>query len=362
VAQWKLLTKMLQFRKPRGCPNYRRWECAGALFLMSCTPMSNGLSFSTWTPQRDTVLNSYPVDYPAFTIAAEDIAGDRSSHYNYSLVVASYRLMLSHRIPLSENSINKAVSYVLRAREIAGPRLLFGDGVRIINILHEYDSFDNLFAPAAVIRKEIGLGARARDIWTFQGPAEMDPALNAIANSKGPTTIYIYAHGMGQKIRLSDVESLDISDLATALKRRGHAWANVLADECDGVVTHLPAALQRIDSELPSYILSSTPRGGVTRGSRLLNAISGTGTGTGPYFVDPRKLEFEDLAKSQDFVLVWIPTQVQKKQLERAWPFPNMPMNVDDAESYPAGVWELANGRTSPLLRLQSALAAAGTI
>jgi len=312
--------------------------------------------------KADALSSLYPIGYPAFTLAAEDIAGDRSAHFNYSLVVATYRLMLAHKIPLNEKSIAKAVNYLVRAREIAGPRVLFGNGTRIINILHEYDSFNNLFAPGGVIRKEIGLGARAQDIWTFQGPAEIAPALKAIATSQGPTTIYIYAHGMGHSIRLSDFESLDLSQLAEALKQRGEAWANVLADECDGVVTYLPATLRRMGVEIPSYVLSATARGGMTRGSRLLNALSGTGTGTGTYFVDPNRLEFEDLAKSQDFVLVWTPTRAQKRLLDRAWPFPNRPINVDDAESYPAGVWELADYQMTPGFEVRRDLAAIRTL
>jgi hypothetical protein len=269
------------------------------------------------------------------------VAGDRSPHFNYSLAVASYQMMLAHKIPLNDDSITKAVNYVVRAREIAGTRLLFGRGTRIINILHEYDSFNSLFAAGAVIRKEMGLGARAQDIWTFQGPAEIASALRVIANSKGPTTIYIYAHGIGQSIRLSDFESLDLSELAKAIKQRGAAWTNVLADECDGVVTYLPSALRQIGAEVPSYILSSTPRGGVTRGSQLLNAISGTGNGSGTYFVDPRKLELEELAMSQDFVLVWTPTLAQRRELEQVWPFPNLRIDVQDTAMYPTWVWEL---------------------
>jgi len=338
---------------------HRTWACWGIFILMSCTPIAQKLPICDCAESRP---NPYPVGYPAFAFAAEDAAGDRSPHFNYSLVVATYRLMISHKIPLNEKSITQAVNYLLRAREIAGPRELFGKGTRIINILHEYDSFNNLFAPGAVIRKEIGLGARAQDIWTFQGPAEIALALKAIATSRGPTTIYIYAHGIGSTIRLSDFESLDLSELAAALKQRGDAWANVLADECDGVVTYLPETLRRMGVEIPSYILSATQRGGIARGSRLLNALSGSGTGTGTYLVDPSKLEFEDLAKSQDFVLVWTPTRAQKRQLERAWPFPNRPINVDDAQSYPAGVWELADYRMTPRLEAQRALAAIRTL
>ena len=335
------------------------WTYWGISILMSCTPTTQKVPICDCAESRP---NPYPVGYPAFAFAAEDAAGDRSAHFNYSLVVATYRLMISHKIPLNEKSITQAVNYLLRAREIAGPRELFGNGTRIINILHEYDSFNNLFATGAVIRKEIGLGARARDICTFQGPAEIASALKAIATSRGPTTIYIYAHGIGNTIRLSDFESLDLSELAGALKQRGDAWANVLADECDGVVTYLPETLRRMGVEIPSYILSATQRGGIARGSRLLNALSGSGTGSGAYFVDPRKLEFEDLAKSQDFVLVWTPTRAQKRQLERAWPFPNRPINVDDSESYPAGVWELADYRMTSGLEGQRVLAALRTL
>ena len=344
------------------CLGRRIWACLGILLLISCSPMARELPICDCASQTDEAPIPYPIGYPAFTVAAEDAAGDRSPHFNYSLVVATYRLMMSHKIPLNEKSIAKAVNYLVRAREIAGPRLLFGNGTRIINILHEYDSFNNLFAPGSVIRKEIGLGARAQSIWTFQGPAEIAPALKAIAMSRGPTTIYIYAHGIGHTIRLSDFESLHLSELAEALKQRGDAWVNVLADECDGVVTYLPATLRRMGVDVPSYIVSSTPRGAMARGSRLLNALSGTGTGTGTYFVDPTKLEFEDLAKSQDFVLVWTPTREQKRRLERAWPFPNMPMNVDDAESYPAGVWELADYRMTPGFEVRTALAAIRTL
>jgi hypothetical protein len=321
-----------------------RLACAAStiLLLMSCGPITTGNSFPNGVSLQYEHAAVYPFGHPAFTIAVEQVVGDRSPHFNYSLVVASYQMMLSHKIPLNDESIARAVNYVVRAREIAGPRLLFGNGTRIINILHEYDSFNNLFSAGTVIRKEMGLGARAQDIWTFQGPAEIAPALKLIANSKGPTTIYIYAHGIGQSIRLSDFESLELSDLAKALKQRGEGWANVLADECDGVITYLPSVLRQMGAEVPSYILSSTPRGEMTRGSRLLNAISGTGNGTGTYFVDPCKLEFEDLARSQDFVLVWTPTHAQRRQLRQAWPFPNMRIDVQDSEVYPAWVWELA--------------------
>ena len=362
MAECAILTKLLQFLGRQMRRSHWPFGYSCLPLMVSCSSTTNGWSLPTSIFEKDGYLNPYPIDYPAFTIAAEGVAAGRSSHFNYSLVVASYRLMLSHKIPLNENSIAKAVNYVVRAREIAGPRLLFGNGTRIINILHEYDSFNNLFAPAAVIRKEIGLGARAEDIWTFQGPAEIAPALKAIANSKGPTTIYVYAHGAGQRIRLSDVDLLDVSDLAKALKQRRDVWTNVLGDECDGVVTYLPSALQRLGVAVPSYILSSTPRGGMTRGSRLLNAISGTGTGSRAYFVDPSRLELEDLAKSQDFVLVWTPTQTQKRALERAWPFSSIAMSVDDTESYPEGVWELASYGVSSARRTPSVLAAASTI
>ncbi len=360
MARRVILTQLLQpFGK--GMVN-RAWACWGIFLLMSCTPMTGELPICDCGSKADTHGNPYPIGYPAFTFAAQDAAGSRSSHFNYSLVVATYRLMMAHKIPLTEGSITKAVNYLVRAREIAGPRVLFGDGTRIINILHEYDSFNNLFAPSVVIRKEIGLGARAQDIWTFQGPAEITPALKAIATSRGPTTIYIYAHGVGNTFRLSDFESLQLSQLAEALKQRGDVWANVLADECDGVVTYLPATLRQLGVEVPSYILSATPRGGVARGSRLLNALSGTATGSDTYFVDPSKLEFEDLAKSQDFVLVWTPTRAQKRLLERAWPFPNRPIDVDDVESYPAGVWEIADYRMSPGLEARRSLAALRTL
>lgn len=340
----------------------RIWACFCIFLLMSCSPMAQKWPMCDCATPTDTLSNPYPIGYPAFSVAAEDVAGDRSPHFNYSLVVATYRLMVSHKIPLNEKSIAQSVNYLVRAREIAGPRVLFDNGTRIINILHECDAFNNLFAPGSVIRKEIGLGARAQNIWTFQGPAEVAPALKAIAASKGPTTIYIYAHGIGHTIRLSDFESLHLSELAEALKQRGEAWVNVLADECDGVVTNLPAALRRLGADIPSYIVSSTPRGAMARGSQLLNALSGTATGTGTYFVDPSRLEFEDLAKSQDFVLVWTPTRAQQRQLERVWPFPNMPMNVDDAESYPAGVWELADYRMTRGLEVRTALAAIRTL
>jgi len=313
------------------------------LLLMACCPIASQYSFPDGSTLQYEHGESYPLGYPAFTLAVEQLGGERSPHFNFSLAVASYQMMLAHKIPLNDESITKAVNYVVRAREIAGTRLLFGNGTRIINILHEYDSFNNLFAAAAVIRKEMGLGARAQDIWTFQGPADVASALKLIANSKGPTTIYIYAHGIGQSIRLSDFESLELSELARAMKQRGDAWANVLADECDGVVTYLPSVLRQIGAEVPSYIFSSTPRGGVTRGSQLLNAISGTGNGSGTYFVDPRKLDLEDLAMSQDFVLVWTPTLAQRRELERVWPFPNLRIDVQDTAMYPAWVWELAN-------------------
>jgi hypothetical protein len=74
----------------------------------------------------------------------------------------------------------------------------------------------------------------------------------------------------------------------------------------------------------------------------LLNALSGTGAGTGTYFMDPRRPEFEDLARAQDFILIWTPTQSQKRQLERVWPFPNVRIDAQSAEVYPAWVWELA--------------------
>ncbi len=313
------------------------------IFMASCTTVNGrGLVSNDADRQLGTFVNAYPIDYPAFTIAAEDIAGSQSSHFNFSLVVASYRLMLSHNIPVNDASISKTVKYVIQARKVAGPRLLFGKGTRIINILHEYDSFNGLFAPTSVIRKELGLGARAEDIWTFQGPTEITLALRAIASSKGPLTVYIYAHAMGESFRLSDSASLSITELAVALKHRAGTWTNVLADECDGVITHLPAALREMNAELPSYIISSTPPGAMTRGSRLLNAISGTGTGTGTYFVDPSNLGLEDLAKSQDFVFLWTPTQAQTRQLEHAWPFPSRLMNIANAASYPAGIWELA--------------------
>ena len=339
AIQVKLLPFLHMWARRYRC----RWARLAIALLMACCPVATRYSFPAGPLLQHEHAEFYPLGYPAFTLAVERVSGDRSPHFNYSLVVASYQMMLAHKIPLNDESITRAVNYVVRAREIAGPRLLFGNGTRIINILHEYDSFNNLFAAGAVIRKELGLGARAQDIWTFQGPAEIASALKVIANSKGPTTIYIYAHGIGQSIRLSDFESLELSDLAKAMKRRGDAWANVLADECDGVVTYLPTVLRQIDAEVPSYILSSTPRGGVTRGSQLLNAISGTGNGTGTYFVDPGKLELEDLARSQDFVLVWTPTQAQRRQLERVWPFPNLRIDEQNADAYPAWVWELAN-------------------
>jgi len=318
------------------------WVCLATSLLMACCTIATQYSFPDGSALQYEHAESFPLGYPAFTLAVEQVAGDRSPHFNYSLAVVSYQMMLAHKIPLNDESIARAVRYVVRAREIAGTRLLFGKGTRVINILHEYDSFNNLFAAGAVIRKEMGLGARAQDIWTFQGPAEIASALKLIAKSTGPTTIYIYAHGIGQSIRLSDFESLELSELARAMKQRGQGWVNVLADECDGVVTYLPAVLRRMGAEVPSYILSSTPRGGVTRGSQLLNAISGTGNGSGTYFVDPRKLELEDLAMSQDFVLVWTPTMTQRRELERVWPFPNLRIDVLDTAMYPAWVWELA--------------------
>ena len=274
--------------------------------LLTLLPLSCGSgtqlgSIADTAAPRGERASLFPIGYPAFDVAMERVAGNRSPNFNYSLAVASYQMMRWHGIALSDESIGRAVNYVLQAREIAGPRLLFGNGIRIINILHEYDAFDNLFAASAVIRKEIGLGARAEDIWTFQGPTEIASALRVIASSRGPTTIYIYAHGSGHTIRLSDAVSLELAELAKILARRGNAWLNVLADECDGVVTYLPSELRRMGAEIPSYVVSSTTRGGMARGSRLLNAISGTGTGTGPYVMDPRRLEFEDLARSQDF-------------------------------------------------------------
>ena len=267
MAQRVIHTKLLRFfdvpmRKGRCI-----WACCGIFLLMSCTKVAQQFPIGDCALPTDTRPNAYPVGYPAFVLAAEDVAGDRSPHFNYSLIAATYRLMLSHKIPLNEASIAKAVNYLVRARVIAGPRVLFGDGTRIINILHEYESLNNLFSPGGIIRKEIGLGAQAQDIWTFQGPAEIASALKAIAMSKGPTTIYIYAHGIGQTIRMSDFESLHLSELAEALKQRGDAWVNVLADECDGVVTNLPEALRRIGADIPSYIVSSTPRGAMARGS-----------------------------------------------------------------------------------------------
>lgn len=325
----------------------RGYRCLWALLtlslLMACCPIAARYSFPDGSALLYEHAESYPLGYPAFTLAVEQVAGGHSPHFNYSLAVASYQMMLAHKIPLNDETITRAVNYVVRAREIAGTRLLFGGGTRVINILHEYDSFNNLFAAGAVIRKEMGLGARAQDIWTFQGPADIASALKVIANSKGPTTIYIYAHGIGQSIRLSDIESLELSELARAMKQRGEGWVNVLADECDGVVTYLPSVLRQMGAEVPSYILSSTPRGGVTRGSQLLNAISGTGNGSGTYFVDPRKLELEDLAMSQDFVLVWTPTPGQRRELKQAWPFPNLRIEVQDNTVYPAWVWELAD-------------------
>jgi hypothetical protein len=343
VAWCAIQFKLLEFLEILARPHRSNWARLVILSLMSCRPIDTRYSFRDDAALRYEYAQSYPFGYPAFTVAVEQVAGDRSPHFNYSLAVASYQMMLSHKIPLDDKSIARAVSYVVRAREIAGPRLLFGKGTRIVNILHEYDSFNNLFAAGSVIRKEMGLGARAQDIWTFQGPTEITSALKVIANSRGPMTIYIYAHGIGQSIRLSDFESLELSELAKALKQRGDVWANVLADECDGVVTHLPSVLRQMGAEVPSYILSSTPRGGMTQGSRLLNAISGTGNGSGTYFVDPSRLEFEDLARSQDFVLVWTPTQAQRRQLERVWPFPNMRIDVQVAKVYPAWVWELAD-------------------
>jgi hypothetical protein len=319
------------------------WPFVAISLLMACRPTDVRHPFPDGSALRYERVESYPLGYPAFALAVEQVAGGHSPHFNYSLAVASYQMMQAHKIPLNEDSIIRSVKYVVLAREIAGSRLLFGKGTRIINILHEYDSFNNLFAAGAIVRKEIGLGARAQDIWTFQGPAEIASALKVIANSKGPTTIYIYAHGIGQSIRLSDIESLELSDLARAMKQRGGGWVNVLADECDGVVTYLPSVLREIGAEVPSYILSSTPRGGVTRGSQLLNAISGSGNGSGTYFVDPRKLELEDLAMSQDFVLLWTPTLGQRSELKRVWPFPNQRIDVQDDAVYPAWVWELAN-------------------
>jgi hypothetical protein len=309
-----------------------------------------GLSVSCCTPEiygavsapREDSAALFPLGQPAFDIAVERLVGNRSAHFTYSLAAASYRMMLSHNIPVTDASITHAVRYVLQAREIAGPRLLFGNGTQVVNILHEYDPFDGMFDAAAVIRKELGMGAQPQDIWTYQGPTEIAPALKTIANSRGPMTIYIYAHGSGHTFRVSDRESLQLTQLADALRRRGNAWTNVLADECDGVITYLPSELRGIGAEVPSYVVSSTARGAMARGSRLLNALSGTGAGTGTYFMDPRRPEFEDLARAQDFILIWTPTQSQKRQLERVWPFPNVRIDAQSAEVYPAWVWELA--------------------
>jgi hypothetical protein len=342
VARWAILVNL-----SNSFVVLERWYrglvvCLQVLLVLSCGPVASRHSLVDGVPMPGNGAESYPIGYPAFGVAVERVVGDCSPHFGYSLAVASYRMMVAHHIPLTDQSITRAVNYVVHARKIAGPRQLFGNGTRVINILHEYDSFDNLFASNAVIRKEMGLGAQAQDIWTFQGPSEIAPALKTISNSKGPITLYIYAHGLGQTIRLSDSVSLELSELAKALKRRGPAWTNVLADECDGVVTYLPAALRQLGVEIPSYIVSATPRGGMTRGSRLLNALSGTGTGAGSYFIDPSKLEFEDLARSQDFVFVWTPTVAQRRQLERVWPFPNRPIDVQNADLYPSWVWELA--------------------
>ncbi len=139
MAQWVIFTQLLQCFEVQKRRDRRSWAGWGILILMACTPMAQKLPICDCGFKADTRANPYPIGYPAFAFAAEDAAGDRSPHFNYSLVVATYRLMISHNIPLNEKSIAKAVNYLLRAREIAGPRELFGNGTRIINILHEYD-------------------------------------------------------------------------------------------------------------------------------------------------------------------------------------------------------------------------------
>jgi hypothetical protein len=312
------------------------------VFTVACSPLTRHRSLDDAVAQRDERELSFLMNYPAFARALGRVPGQHSAHFDYSLAVASYHIMLSRQLMLSADNITRTVDYILRARAIAGPRPLFGNGTRIINILHEYDSFEHLFSATAIIKRERWLGAQPADIWTFQGPGEIRAALRLIARSKGPTTIYIYAHGVGQSIRLSDSESLELSALAGALAERGPNWTNILSDECDGVITYLPEQLRRFDAEIPSYIISSTPRGGISRGSRLLNAIVATTDATNHYTIDPRQLQFEDWAKSQDFVLIWTPTPTQRRLLERAWPFSGIHINEQVADTYPAGVWELA--------------------
>jgi len=178
-------------------------------------------------------LENGSVLYPIIKILPEKILGHPFHHWRiytdnyfrawmekvqsnseaYSVSNAVYELLTFSNLRLSKQNIKKGLDLILILRSVLSvphpDNLMYGPNVTAINILHQ----DEEYRKERMETVQILARVKPEQIKTFKGFEQKENALEAIRQSKGPTTIYIHAHGDGEGFSL---DSKEVSSQNTA--------------------------------------------------------------------------------------------------------------------------------------------------
>gem|GEM_PF-4501423 len=151
----------------------------------------------------------------------------------YSIALSVYRLLtqvVGRGPELKETDIAKALDFIMAERSKFQERVIIGKGITVININGE----DFNMAPMLVREQITG----ADSIKSFKaGRDSIEDILEAIANSKGPLTIYFGMHGTRRGVYpllyYDKDNTLGPNDIYLALSKRGNLKeVNLLFEPC----------------------------------------------------------------------------------------------------------------------------------
>ncbi|MBI2119452.1 MAG: hypothetical protein HYT97_07500 [Elusimicrobia bacterium] len=151
-----------------------------------------GHPFHHWRIYTDNYFRAWMEKYPSNSEA-------------YSVANAVYELLTFSNLRFSKQNIKKGLDLILVFRRVLSlhvDNLIYRSNVTAINILHQ----DQEYRKESMETVQILAGVKPEQIKTFKGFEQKENALEAIRQSKGPTTIYIHAHGDGEGFSLDSKE------------------------------------------------------------------------------------------------------------------------------------------------------------
>jgi len=116
---------------------------------------------------------------------------DHQDILRYEVASSVYRLIIGSGNEITDKNIEDGIKLIVTLRERMNDLKPFSSEHTLVNILHAQERFE----ASRLERLELNSGADKNKVSSFKGVANNRKALEKIANSKGPLTIFTSGHG-----------------------------------------------------------------------------------------------------------------------------------------------------------------------